>query len=315
MGLVPASHQQRKGEKIYTKARLLKRGVTLFLVAVMVVAGVVASHPGKSQAAAKGTTYNVVMQKGSPLMSLNSIAGGAGGLSGGQNEGIKFQIVVDSKSKTEKVKSTGGTATYYPVTIPAKSFTSPRQEFLVPGGGTAIRSSTMKGDSKGKLYISGGDVDVSGVLGKKQIDKIGDGTADPAGSMIILMTIDSSVVMKETGKNFMQTKSTLYYTTGKSYTIVKGTKSRLEGKAMPDDDTSKALPKPLVGQPIDLNAGTGTLVATGGVLGIKNKTLGMIDTMRGEIGVMKITHASYKVRCHPCQWHLTFNKISLTPGD
>jgi hypothetical protein len=88
---------------------------------------------------------------------------------------------------------------------------------------------------------------------------------------------------------FMTTLSTSYYTTGKSYTIVKGSKSRLEGKAMPDSDTSKALPTPLVGQPLDLDAGTGTLVATGGALNQKNKTLGMIDTVTGEIWLMKIT--------------------------
>jgi hypothetical protein len=100
------------------KERLLKRGVTLFLVAVLVVAGVLASHP--VQAAAKGTTYQVVLQKGSPVVSLVSINGGAPAVSGANNETTTFQMVVEAKAKTEKVKSTGGTATYYPVTIIAK---------------------------------------------------------------------------------------------------------------------------------------------------------------------------------------------------
>ena len=41
------------------KERLLKRGVVLFLVAVLVVAGVSVALPGGADAAAKGTLYNV----------------------------------------------------------------------------------------------------------------------------------------------------------------------------------------------------------------------------------------------------------------
>ena len=272
------------------KERLLKRGVTLFLVAVLVVAGVLASHPGKSQAAAKGTTYQVVLQKGSPVVSLVSINGGAGAISGAKNETTTFQMVVGTKLMTEKVKSTGGTATYYPVTIIAKSYKAPTQEFpIVGGGGTAIRSSLIAKDATGKLYVSGGDVDVSSVLSKKLTAKIGDGTVDPAGSMIIQIKSVSNLNDKATGKFFMSSPSDSYYTTGKSYCVVKGSKSRLEGKAMPNDDTSKALTTPLAGQPLDLVAGTGTLVVTTGFLNTKNKMLGMIDNLTGQVWVMTIT--------------------------
>ena len=270
------------------KERLLKRGVTLFLVAVLVVAGVLASHPGKSQAAAKGTTYQVVLQKGSPVVSLVSINGGAGAVSGANNETTTFQMVVEAKAKTEKLKT--GPATYYPVTIIAKSYKAPTQEFpMVGGGGIAVRSSLIAKDAKGKLYISGGDVDVTSVLGKKLTAKIGDGTVDPAGSMIIQIKSVSNLNDKATGKFLMSAPSDSYYTTGKSYCVVKGSKSRLEGKAMPNDDTTKALSTPLVGQPLDLVAGTGSLVVATGFLNVKNKMLGMIDNLTGLVWVMKIT--------------------------
>jgi len=94
------------------KKRLLNAGVPLFLVAVMVLATILVSAPVTSQAAAKTTTYNVVVQKGSPVLSLVSTGGGAPAPSGGQNEGTSFQLVVGTKLLTEKVKSTKGTATY-----------------------------------------------------------------------------------------------------------------------------------------------------------------------------------------------------------
>jgi len=58
---------------------------------------------------------------------------------------------------------------------------------------------------------------------------------------------------------------------------------------MPNDDTSKALTTPLVGQPLDLVAGTGTLVVTTGFMNAKNKMLGMIDNLTGQVWVMTIT--------------------------
>jgi len=269
------------------KARILKWGVPLFLAAVVVVSGVSYSHPVPLQAAAKGTTYQVVLQKGSPVLSLVSISGGAPSASLAQNETSTFQMVVEAKAKTEKLKT--GPASYYPVTIIAKSYKAPTQEFPMAGGGTAVRSSLITKDAKGKLYISGGDVDVIGVLSKTLTQKIGDGTVDPAGSMIIQITSVSNLTDKSTGKFLMSAPSTSYYTTGKSYCVVKGSKSKLEGKAMPNDDTTKSLTTPLVGQPLNLDAGTGTLVVTTGMMNVKNKMLGTIDNLTGQIWVMKIT--------------------------
>ena len=271
------------------KERLLKRGVVLFLVAVLVVAGVLASHPVTSQAAAKGTTYTVVMQKGSPQVSIVSINYGTGVPQLSQNEGLTFKMVVEEKAKTEKLKT--GPASYYPVTVIAKSFKAAKSRFaMIGGGGYAITTTYMKKDAKGKLYISGGDVDVSAVCGdKKTTFKIGDGTVD-AGALIIPIDITMDIIMEDTGKLFMTTLTGGYWTTGQSYIIVKGTKkSKLEGKAQPDNDTSKSLPRPLVGKPVDLAAGTGTLVNVNGLLNVKNKTLGMLDYLNGGVWVMTIT--------------------------
>ena len=271
------------------KERLFKWGVTLFLVAVVVVAGLLSSHPMKSQAAAKGTTYQVVVQKGSPVVSLVSVNNGAPAPSTGQNDGLSFQMIVGTKLLTEKVKSTGATAQYYEVTIPQKSYKAPTQEFPNPAGGTTVRGSYIKKDAKGKLYVSGGDVDVSSVLSKKQTSKIGDGTADPAGSFLIQIESVSTLTDKSTGKFLMNAPSLSWYTTGKSYCVVKGSKSKLEGKAMPNDDTTKSLTTPLVGKPLDLEAGTGTLLVTTGFLNVKNKALGLLDSLTGQVWVMKIT--------------------------
>jgi hypothetical protein len=44
-----------------------------------------------------------------------------------------------------------------------------------------------------------------------------------------------------------------------------------------------------VGQPIDLTAGTGTLVGTSGFMNNKNPQIGLLDSITGQILVMKIT--------------------------
>jgi len=132
-------------------------GVTLFLVAVTVAALVLSSLPVLSQAAG-GTTYNVTILSGSPLLTIASVNGSAAGPQVAKLEGTSFKMVVDAKAKTEKLKT--GSATYYPVTIIAKSYNAPTMKFMMPGG-TAIQSSFMAKDAKGKLYTSGGDVDVT----------------------------------------------------------------------------------------------------------------------------------------------------------
>ena len=157
----------------------------------------------------------------------------------------------------------------------------------------AKQTTIMAGDAKGKLYISGGDVDVSQVMGEKKLTAIiGDGTVDPAGSLIIPISTVTTVVLESTGKPFMTQKMVINFTTGKNSILIKGSKSGLEGKRLPDDGPTGYLPKPLVGQPLNLDAGTGTLVGTTALMNLKVKILGELDMMIGELWVMKITHAS-----------------------
>src|SRR4030043_1250887 len=185
------------------KERILKIGVSLILVAAVVVAGV---YPITSQAAAKGTTYNVTLEKGSGVLSMDSIQGGTPVPMPANFEGFTFQMVVGAKLKTEKVKSTKGTASYYEVTIPKKSFKGSITTFPIIGGGGAIAEVTnvMKKDAKGKLYTSGGDVDVSQVAAKKVKTQIGDGTADPAGSLVFTsLTLSSFITQQGTKKVVM----------------------------------------------------------------------------------------------------------------
>ena len=271
------------------KERILKISVVFFLVAALVVAGV---YPVTSSQAAAKTTYNVVLQKDSPSITYISINAGAPSPQASDSAGITFKMVVEEKAKTEKVKSTGQKASYYPVTILAKSFSGKTSKFPMIGGeGYAITTMVMKKDAKGKLYFNGGgDVDVSNVMGKKLVTKIGDGTADPAGSLIIdNLLVNTITKLESTGKVFLQVPLTGTYTTGKSYIVVKGTKTRLEGKALPNDDPTKTVPTPLVGQPVDLDAGTGTLVGTTAILNQKNKTMGMMDFLHATVWVMKIS--------------------------
>ncbi len=267
----------------------MKLWISRIAVGVLMVAVLLAgAYPIASQAAAKGTTYNVVVQKSSPAVSLVSVNGGTAAPNVGQNEGTTFQIVVGSKLLTEKVKSTGGKASYYQVTIPKKSFKTPTNEYTAPGGVKLIQTSVMTGDAKGKLYVSGGDVDVSSVLGKKLTSTIGDGTADPAGSMVIQINTMANLIDKSNGKALMKAPQITYFTTGKSYCIVKGSKSKLEGKAIPNDDTTKTLTTPLIGKPIDLDTGTGTFVSAAGALNVANKLFGVSDSLGGQVWVLKI---------------------------
>ena len=270
------------------KERILKIGVSLILVAAVIVAGV---YPITSQAAAKGTTYNVTLEKGSGVLSMDSIKGGTAVPMPANYQGFTFQMVVGDKLKTEKVKSTKGKATYYPVTILAKSFSAPTARFpMVGGGGYAINKQVMKKDTKGKLYIEGGDVDVNQVAAKKVKTQIGDGTVDPAGSLVFTaLTVSSLVKLQGTTKVVMASPTTYTATTGKCYSIARGSKTRVDGKALPDDDTTKTLPNPLVGKPLDLDGGTGTLVGTGATFGQKNKTFGAVDYLNGFYWVMKIS--------------------------
>jgi len=272
------------------KERILKIGVVLFLIAQLVVAGV---YPVTSQAAAKGTTYNVVLQKGSVSLSIVSINDGASVPQLGSLENTSFKIVVESKVQTEKVKSTGATAQYYPVTLLAKSVKSPTVEYpMIGGGGTAVKSLTIPKDGKGKLYISsGGDVDYSVVQGEKKATvKFGDGKPDVKGSMFIPIITNSNLTSKETGKKMQVAVQQCYLTTGTCSIKAQGIKGGVNGKSLSADDTTKTLSKPLMGVPVDLDAGTGTVVSCSASMNAKNTMVnGTVDNITGQVWIMKIS--------------------------
>jgi hypothetical protein len=122
--------------------------------------------------------------------------------------------------------------------------------------------------------------------------KIGDGTVDPAGSLVIPITLTRMHNLPSRNMNTTkELKTTSTWTTGQSSILCKGTKGGLEGKAFPKDDSSGLLPNPLVGVPLDLAAGTGTLVCTDVAMKVAN-ALGMQDILRDSMWVMKITPAS-----------------------
>jgi hypothetical protein len=236
----------------------------LLVITALVASGAFFSFPGQADAAAK-TTYNVTILSESPSVALISVSNGTLFSQQGTGEGITFQMIVDGKAKTEKVNSTKGTATYYPVAInkikiPDTYFTQDGNKFKV---------TTKAANAKGKLYVSGGDVDVSQVMGEKTAkETIGDGTANAENSLIVPISLVVTT-FGPSGKKMMTFKTLSTWTTGQSRTEVKKSKSGLEGKALPDDSPAGGLPNPLVGAPLDLNAGTGTLVSTAAIMNIK----------------------------------------------
>ena len=215
-------------------------------------------------------------------------------------EGITFQILVEKKAKTEtlKVGTTKTKATYYPVTILKKTFKAPNAKYQVPNPGGdpydfEIKTTLLK-DAKGKLYVSGADVDVSTVQAEKKATiNIGDGTTDPEGSMVITIEFSRGYVVTAYGVTAVSEKKTITtWTTGQSSVLVKGSKSLFEGKTLPDDDPTGTLPKPMVGTPVDLTAGTGTLVSTECLMNNSMMQVGPTDFLKGQVWQMKITPAS-----------------------
>ena len=286
----------------------------LFLVAALVGGGVLVVFPKESNAAT-GVLYNVeILDTATPFDQNNPTVNNESPFVSYQitadkempvpnimpQEGITFQMLVETKAKTEtlKVGTTKTKASYYPVTILAKTFKDPGSHYNTPYGEETMDmaiTKTLAKNAIGKLYISGGDVDVKNVQAeKKPTQKIGDGTTDPAGSLIIPImlfyrqydVVDKGITIAK------EAKWTSTLTTGQSSTLIKGSKSAFEGKVLPDDDTSGMLPKPLVGQPIDLKAGTGTLVATECSMNLGVMMLGKTDYPRSFIWKMKITPAS-----------------------
>jgi len=268
------------------KERLMKKGVTLFLIAVMVMAGVLVSYPVTSQAAG-GTTYNVTLLKGSSTVSLASVNDGASVPQISSLEGTTFQLIVGTKLLSDKKSG----ASYYEVTLPKKSFKAPTAEFpMIGGGGTAVKSSYLKADGKGKLYVSGGDVDYSVVQGEKKASvKMGDGTADPKGSMLLTMSQVSALSLKGQTKKLADVLQVVNLTTGTCSIIIQGVKGQINGKGLPKDDTTKLIPIPYKGVPVDLDAGTGTLVSTSAAMNGKNKMVnGTVDNATAQCWIMSI---------------------------
>jgi len=247
--------------------------LTLLLTAALVAGGGFFSLPEQA-AAAKKTTYNVTVTGESPSAALISVSDGTPFSQEGTGEGITFQMTVDSKLKTEKVKSIKkGTADYYKVDI--KKIKIPDTYFTLDGN--KFKVTTKASNAKGKLYVSGGDVDVSQLMGKKKPkETIGDGTADPEGSLLIpklklTVTVFGPDVGKKKGKKMMSIKTVSTLTTGQSRIVVdemKKSKSGLADMALPDNGP-EGLPNQLKGVPLDLAAGTGALVSTASVMNVK----------------------------------------------
>ena len=286
------------------KSRLLKI-VPLFLIALLVAGGVLAGLPGEAEAAKK-VTYRVrLMDPGTPWDRLEPRVNMQNNESPqativlinnesqppalASNEGTTFDLVVDTKLKTKKVKIAGQKveATYYKVQIPAKSYRVPVVEYWSPMG--ELRATMkMKGNAKGMLYVTGGDVDLYTVVKKKGKTKIGDGTVDPAGSLLIQMQTEIKISVIETGKAFMKTKSKSYMTTGKASLVVQGSKTKLDGMRLPESDPSGLLGTPMAGVPLDLEAGTGTLVTCAATMKGKS-ALGRTDSITAQVWTMELT--------------------------
>src|SRR4030042_7107042 len=251
------------------KEKILKITVVLILVAAIAVAGV---FPVTSQAASK-TTYNVTLLKGSANVSVVSINDGTTAPTGASLEGVTFQLIVENKLKTQKDQSTGPKTIYYPVQGPKKSYKGPTQEFpMMTGEGTAVVSTVLKSDAKGKIYVSGGDVDFTAVTGEKQAKyKFGDGKEDPEGSLLLIMNEEVSMTLKGTKKVLSKMKPTVYMTTGTCSMTAQNVKGGINGKSVPADvKSTKMLPDPFRGEVVDLDAGTGTLVGVYATMNAKN---------------------------------------------
>jgi hypothetical protein len=291
-----------------------KRLLIFFVIATVVCSGVLVVFPTNSSAATT-VKYNVVIldtstpfdvskpteNNESPIVSYQSARSSkdipAPTIS--SQEGITFQMLVDKKAKTETlvVGKKKTKASYYPVTIPAKTFKDPGAHYAIPYQGDTLDGrilTVLVKDAVGKLYISGGDVDIKNVQAEKKLTQsIGDGTTDPAGSLIIPMVLTREYAVVDKGVTTAKDEKRITtLTTGQNSTLIKGTKSAFEGKTIPDDDTSGMLPKPIVGAPVDLAAGTGTLVYTNCSLNVNVMMIGKTDFPMGVVWKMKITPAS-----------------------
>jgi hypothetical protein len=286
----------------------------LFLIAFLVASGLLAVFPGQAHAAK--ITYKVmIMDPGtpwsrdlpgvnneSPVSTIVLINGESQPPAIEANEGLTFNLVVDTKLKKKKVKIGGEkvVAYYHKVKIPKKSYRAPVAEYWSPMGQLRTEQ-VLKSDSKGMLYTENGDVDLYTVVkGKKGKTKIGDGKVDPyaredfQGAMIIKQKTQITIFVISTGEKFMKLKQTSYMSTGQANLVVTKSKTKFDGLRWPQDDKSGVLKGDLIGpaggvqgQPIDLDAGTGTLVGHSAVMKAKI-ALGRNDSISSIVYVMSI---------------------------
>jgi hypothetical protein len=268
------------------KERFLKIGVPLLLVAILVVA----LMPAVALQAASKTTYNVTLLKGSATASVVSINDGTAAATGASLEGATFQLIVESKLKKETVKygKTKVTAYYYPVKVPKKSYKEPtQQEYpMMTGEGTAVKYGFLNKDGKGKLYVSGGDVDYAAVTqGKKTKWAFGDGKEDPEGSLMLEIQAGSALSIKGSSKTLSKVIEKV------CSIIVQKTKGGINEKALPDDvKSTKLVPDPFIGEVVDLDAGTGTVIGVAASMDATNKMVdGKVDNLTAHVWVLKIS--------------------------
>jgi hypothetical protein len=300
------------------KARSLKI-LPLFLIAALVAGGVLAGVPGGAEAKTKKTLYDVeILDTSTPWIPTDaevnneSPSVGVGSLNDGEpgpaiisaNEGITFQMEVTEKLKKKKIKigKEKVVTQYYPVTLIGKTFEAPESGYQVEFGDEVyditVRT-VVKGKAKGRLYITECDIDAIDAKGKGKI-KLGDGTADPVGSLVF-EKVNMQVLHQTMGITVQRQKSKVTWTTATSSTVFYKSRSGLEGVGFPADDPSETgLITPLVGKPLDVlddegeldleGVTSGTLVSTS--VSLKQKmTAGKMSTLTGQVWVMKIAVA------------------------
>jgi len=218
--------------QLFKKCRVI---LPIILVMVLATAGLIGIASG-ANAAAKGTTYTVTLGAGSGQDSTSGYGGTKATMEVPGDLSGSFQMIVDAKGK---------------VLIPKKTFKITQ----VLGGSAKGYTSdmTIKKDVKGQI---GKGANVQGVLSKAL--KVKTSKDNTKGSLYVVFEMVS--VAKDPSGNVVATVSnTTYLTTGKATITAKGTKaSPLEGKT-----------KSGTGKPIDLDAGTGTLVGIAGNVALK----------------------------------------------
>jgi hypothetical protein len=219
--------------QLFKKCRVI---LPIILVMVLATAGLIGIASG-ANAAAKATTYTVTLGEGSAQDSTSGYGGTTAKMDVPGDMKGSFQMIVDAKGK---------------VVIPKKTFKITQ----VMGGAAKGYTSdmTLKKDVKGQI---GKGANLAGVLSKAM--KIKASNDKTKGSLYVIFDL-VSVAKDPSGTTVATVNNTMYFTTGKATITAKGTKaSPLEG-----------VTKSGTGKPIDLDAGTGTLVGIGGNVALKS---------------------------------------------